>query len=276
MVRHQPCEIDLDNLIEVWKVLEILTVSLDRLGMYWLQYGESEAKNALHDFMTPVMAQKIANARSLTIDILETCDSSIPNELEVLSEVALQSEYWDGPNTLPDPSKRLNIFAKETTKMTLDQRRQQIAIYGSAYDMLKNAMERYPREMWQYRPTPQDFTIHEILVHITDSEANSFVRARRFIAESGSGVLGYDEFTWASKLNYHAQSVDDAVELFRWLRGNTYKLIRDLPEEVWGSTVVHSENGVMTMDEWLDVYTRHVPEHVAQMERVYQTWRAGK
>lgn len=164
--------------------------------------------------------------------------------------------------------------------MSLDKRNiqewraQQIVIYGSAYDMLQNALERYPREMWQYRPTPNDFSIHEIAVHIADSEANSFVRARRFIAEPGSAVLGYDEFGWAKKLEYHAQDVDDAVELFRWLRGNTYKLIRELPERVWSNTVVHSENGVMTMDDWLEVYTRHVPEHVAQMERVYQAWRA--
>lgn len=162
--------------------------------------------------------------------------------------------------------------------MTLDERSarerraQQMVMYGSAYEMLLKAMERYPRAMWEFRPSPTEFSIHEILVHITDSEANSFVRARRLIAEPGSGVLGYDEFGWAKKLNYHAQSVDDAVELFRWLRGNTYKLVRELPESVWSNTVVHSENGVMTMDEWLDVYTRHIPEHIAQMEHVYQAW----
>lgn len=160
--------------------------------------------------------------------------------------------------------------------MTLDERRQKIAIYGSAYDMLQNAMQRYPREMWQYRPSPQDFSIHEILVHIADSEANSFIRARRFIAEPGQPVLGYDEQGWAHSLNYHAQSPEEAVELFRWLRGNTYRLVRDLPETTWGNTVMHSENGVMTMHEWLDVYARHVPEHVAQMERVYQTWLSEK
>lgn len=160
--------------------------------------------------------------------------------------------------------------------MTLDERRQKIVLYGSAYDMVKNALKRYPPEMWQYRPTPQDFTIHEIFVHITDSEANSFVRVRRFIAEPGSAVLAYDESVWASKLDYHAQLVKDAMKLFRWLRGNTYKLIRNLPDQVWSSTVVHSENGVMTMEEWLDVYTRHVPEHIAQMERVYQAWLADE
>ncbi len=158
--------------------------------------------------------------------------------------------------------------------MNLEERLQKIAVYGSAYDMLQKAIARYPRTMWQYRPTPDDFTIHEILVHITDSEANSFVRCRRFIAEPGSTVMGYDEAGWARALHYHAQSADEAIELFRWLRGNTYLLIRDLPADTWAHTVEHSENGTMTMDEWLDVYTRHVPEHIAQMERVYQTWLA--
>lgn len=158
--------------------------------------------------------------------------------------------------------------------MTPDDRQQKIAVYGSAYDMLQKALERYPRAMWQFRPAPDDFTIHEILVHIADSEVNSFVRCRRFIAEPGTKVMGYDEGGWARALNYHEQSVENAVELFRWLRGNTFLLIRDLPEEMWAHTVEHSENGIMTMDNWLDVYTRHVPEHIAQMERVYRTWLA--
>lgn len=156
--------------------------------------------------------------------------------------------------------------------MTLDERRQNIVVYGSAHDMLLKAIERYPREMWQYRPTAQDFTIHEIFMHITDSEANSFVRARHFIAEPQSTVSAYQEFLWANKLGYHEQSPEDAVELFRLLRGNTYKLIRNLPDHVWTNTILHPENGTMRLEDWLDVYTRHVPEHVAQMEGVYQAW----
>lgn len=158
--------------------------------------------------------------------------------------------------------------------MTLDERRQKIVVYASAHDMLLRAMERYPRAMWQYRPSARDFTIHEIFVHVADSEANSFVRARHFIAQPRSTVSAYEETVWADKLNYHAQPVDDAVELFRWLRNNTYKMIRDLPDEVWAHSITHPENGVMKMEDWLDIYAHHVPEHVAQMERVYQAWLA--
>lgn len=153
-------------------------------------------------------------------------------------------------------------------------RDRKIEIYGAAYAQLVAALKRFPREMWQYRPAPGGWTIHEIIVHITDSEANSYVRCRRLLAEPGSMVLGYDEAKWAQALYYHEQSTEDALQLFQWLRLTSYKLIKDAPEAVWSNTVQHSEEGVMTMDAWLDVYTRHVRDHIEQMEGVYQDWLA--
>ena len=85
--------------------------------------------------------------------------------------------------------------------------------------------------------------------------------------------MAYDEMAWAQRLNYHAQSPEAALELFKQLRAASYQLIKTLPEEVWANTIVHPENGVMTMDDWLDVYDRHVPDHIAQMQEVYAAWR---
>ena len=34
--------------------------------------------------------------------------------------------------------------------------------------------------------------------------------------------MAYDEMQWARALNYHSQSVEDAVELFKWLRRASY------------------------------------------------------
>jgi hypothetical protein len=157
--------------------------------------------------------------------------------------------------------------------MDATTRQAQIDRYGSAYDLLQQALRRFPKEMWHFRASAQDWTIHEIVLHITDSEANSYVRCRRGIAEPGSTVLGYDETTWAKALHYHDQSIEDAVELFRFLRGNTYKLIKTLPESTWANTMNHTENGVMTLDDWLDIYARHVSDHVDQMGRVFAAWQ---
>lgn len=156
--------------------------------------------------------------------------------------------------------------------MTANERRRRIESYGHAYATLMEGLKQFPREMWRFRPAPGEFTIHEIIVHIADSEANSYVRCRRFIAEPGSRVLGYDENQWARALHYHDQSPEDALELFQGLRRASYLLVRTLPESDWANTVEHSEAGVMTLDDWLDTYERHIPEHLAQMQGVHEAW----
>jgi hypothetical protein len=157
--------------------------------------------------------------------------------------------------------------------MDSETRKQKIDVYGRAYDILEKALTQFPREMWTFRPAPDRWTIHEMVVHIADSEANSFIRCRRLIAEPGAMVSAYDENAWARLLHYHEQSTDDALQLFKWLRGNSYKLIQSLPESTWTHAIEHPENGTMTMDDWLDVYARHIPDHVAQMQAVYDDWK---
>jgi hypothetical protein len=158
--------------------------------------------------------------------------------------------------------------------MDAEARREKIELYGKAYDLLTEALKEFPVSVWQYRATPESWTIHELIIHIADSEANSFIRCRRAIAEPGSAVLGYAEPVWAKALHYHDQSTEDSIQLFRYLRLTSYKLIKDLPESFWSNTIEHSENGTMTLEDWLETYAAHVPDHVAQMREVYAAWQA--
>ncbi len=153
------------------------------------------------------------------------------------------------------------------------ERQAKIESYGKACDLLVASLEKYPRQMWQFKPGDGGWSVHEIVVHIADSEANSYIRCRRFIAEPGSSLMAYDENRWARELDYHTQSTEEAIELFRWLRKRSYELIKTLPEQVWSHQAYHPESGNMTMDDWLDTYERHIPEHVAQMDAVYASWQ---
>lgn len=158
--------------------------------------------------------------------------------------------------------------------MAATDRLKKIESYGNAHTELVDALQQFPQDMWTFKPAPDRWSIHEIVIHIADSEANSYVRCRRFVAEPGEGVMAYDENRWAEALRYHAQSTEEAIELFKWLRLRSYRLIQSMPESVWSNTVLHPENGVMTMDDWLDVYERHVREHVGQMRANYADWLA--
>lgn len=158
--------------------------------------------------------------------------------------------------------------------MTTSERNQLIKSYGKAYPVLIESLKEFPKEMWQWKPAPEKWSIHEIIVHIADSEANSYVRCRRFIAEPGSGVYGYDENKWARNLNYHQQSIEDSLELFKWLRKMTCDLIKTVDEHTWQTaTVDHSENGIMKFEEWLKIYEEHIPVHIRQMKRNYEAWK---
>ena len=159
--------------------------------------------------------------------------------------------------------------------MTPTERNQLIESYGKAYPVLIEALKEFPKEMWQWKPVPEKWSIHEILIHIADSEVNSYVRCRRFIAEPGSGVYGYDENKWAKNLHYHNQSIDDYLELFKWLRKLSYDLIKTIDDHTWETaTVIHSDNGEMKLEEWLKIYEEHIPVHIRQMKRNLEAWKA--
>ena len=54
-------------------------------------------------------------------------------------------------------------------------------------------------------------------------------------------------------------------------------LIKDLPESVRSNTVNHTQDATIRMDEWLDTYERHIPEHLEKMQGNLDDWvKQGK
>ena len=160
--------------------------------------------------------------------------------------------------------------------MTPQERAQKLESYRDAYSLLVDSLKEFPEYMWQFRDECGCWSVHEHIVHITDSEANSYIRCRRIIAEQGEPLMAYDENQWASALDYHDQSTEDAIVLFRWLRHKSYTLIKDLPESVWAHSSYHPENGETTLDDWLDTYERHVPEHLEYMRQNLEAWHESQ
>jgi uncharacterized damage-inducible protein DinB len=151
--------------------------------------------------------------------------------------------------------------------MTTDEQRALIESYSSATsDRLVAALDRVPRDRWQARPSPDGWTAHEIVVHLCDSEANSYVRIRKPIAEPGSAVAAFDEQRWQAALGYHETDPDEALALFRALRRQTHRLLTSLPDDAWSRASEHPEFGTMTVGDWLRSERDHLSGHIAQVE----------
>ena len=147
--------------------------------------------------------------------------------------------------------------------------------YSNAYDQVITAISEFPTEMWNYKPAPDRWSIQEILIHIADSEVNSYSRCRKIISEPGTRIYTYDQNKWSERLKYNETNHEDALALFKYLRKLTVNLIKELPEEFWKLSVEHDEYGEYTLERWLEIYEPHIPDHINQMKKVYEIWKSN-
>ena len=151
--------------------------------------------------------------------------------------------------------------------MNHNERQQKIKKYGKAYEELTAFLKTLSKEEIAYKPAPEKWSAHEIVVHIADAEANSYVRLHKALAEPGEMIFAYNQDKWASNLDYSDKDFNDHLELFRLLRKISYDMIKDMPDEKWKNQYNHPEYGLVGLDRWLDIYVGHIQGHIAQIER---------
>lgn len=162
--------------------------------------------------------------------------------------------------------------------MTPEERKMKIKLYGNGFDLLTETLESIPKKMWKFKPAPTEWSVHEIIVHLADSETNAALRARLLVAEPGHPVMAYDQDAWALKLNYHDRDVNDALKVVKFARKTTHELLKSLPNEIFANTIIHPEyDKPYTFTMWLTVYSEHIPGHIEQIKKNYELWKqAGK
>jgi hypothetical protein len=156
--------------------------------------------------------------------------------------------------------------------MTPGQRESLIRRYAEGPDRLEAALAKVPAAAMQWRPAVGKWTVHEIIVHCADSEANAHMRLRYLLAEPEPLVLGYDQDRWAIELDYHAHPLEPALATVRAVRANTVPLLERLTETDWRKTGRHTEHPSYGVQPWLEIYADHLEVHVRQIERNLAAW----
>ena len=127
-----------------------------------------------------------------------------------------------------------------------------------AYSLQETDLDKSDSEGW----TPR-----QVIHHMADSEAQSYARLRRLIAEPGTTIQGYDESKWAENptLGYKAAEVDLPLSIIKAVRESSYELINRLDEQELENSGVHSESGKYSVMDWLNTYTNHPLDHANQI-----------
>ncbi len=117
------------------------------------------------------------------------------------------------------------------------------------------------------RSDAEGWTPRQVVHHVADSEAQSYARLRRLIAEPGTIIQGYDEGKWAqtSTLGYTTAPIAVSIAVFAAVRESSYQLLLRLDESQLDNKGTHSESGEYTIRDWIRSYTNHPTDHANQI-----------
>ena len=115
----------------------------------------------------------------------------------------------------------------------------------------------------------EGWTPRQVIHHMADSEAQSYARLRRLIAEPGTTIQGYDEGKWAESatLAYSTGEVESALAIFKAVRQSSYELLARLSEDQLNNQGTHTESGSYTVRDWLNSYINHPIDHANQIRK---------
>ena len=117
---------------------------------------------------------------------------------------------------------------------------------------------------------PEGWSPRQVIHHLADSEAQSYARLRRLVAEpAGSIIQGYDEGAWAAapQLGYETDEVETPMAIFLAVRAGSLNVLRHLTEGDLARFGEHSERGTFTVDDWLRIYAKHPTDHGGQLAK---------
>lgn len=158
--------------------------------------------------------------------------------------------------------------------MNSEEREALFSRYEAGASLLRTALSRAPEAMRQWKPAPDQWSVHEIVVHCADSETNSAMRIRYLVGEPSPTIAGYDQDRWARDMRYHALPLDLALAQVDATRAWTAAFLRSLPDAAWSRAGRHTElDEPYTADRWLEIYAEHLEVHARQIARTVDRWK---
>ena len=145
--------------------------------------------------------------------------------------------------------------------------------YAEGPALLRRTVETVPAEALKWRPAPDRWSVHEIIVHCADSETNAHMRIRYLLAEPDPLIVGYDQDVWARTLDYHALPLEPAMATIEAVRANTVPLLESLPDTAWKKSGRHTEHASYGVEKWMELYAEHLEVHARQIERNLTAWK---
>lgn len=145
--------------------------------------------------------------------------------------------------------------------------------YSLGYTMIWDAIEGLTEEELRYKPAPNKWSIHQILIHVTDSEISATPRLKKVLAEDEPILVSFDQDAWANTLSYDLLDREQYLHLFKLLRTSMQPILDNLTSEQSRRVGMYINQERFTFKQLLEFRVQHVRDHLDQIERVKNSYR---
>jgi hypothetical protein len=153
--------------------------------------------------------------------------------------------------------------------------RDSLAIQSTTQQKLARLTENVPAVELKRRTSSDQWSVAEIVAHLTDAEIVTSYRIRKILSESGSSISAYDQNLWEANLNYQMRDPVQDVKYFGVLRDMNLALLRDLTDEQWERFGMHEERGRESLRHLARLVAGHDVNHLKQIEAILKTPRSN-
>ncbi len=148
---------------------------------------------------------------------------------------------------------------------TADTRSRQIETLRLLPERLRAAVTGLSRAQLDTPYREGGWTVRQVVHHLADSHANSFIRFKLALTEDWPTVKPYDEAAWARLADSRTLAIDGSLVLIEALHARWVALLESLTDADFERGYVHPENGRQTLAHALAIYAWHSLHHTAHI-----------
>ena len=151
------------------------------------------------------------------------------------------------------------------SQLSADERRAAVDAIAAAPRELRQAVKGLTDAQLDTPYRPGGWTVRQLVHHVADSHMNAYGRFRLAFTEQNPTIRPYDEAKWAELDDARTMPIEVSLTLLDAMHERLVTLLRSSPEDRFQRTLNHSENGSMTVDSLLSIYSWHGRHHTAHV-----------
>ncbi|MFK7697411.1 DinB family protein [Paenibacillus sp. HJGM_3] len=141
-----------------------------------------------------------------------------------------------------------------------------IAEYKDTLRRIRESIEGLTDEQLSWKPSPERWSVKQVVAHLVDSSFVHAVRIRKIVAEPNPALPVYDQDAWVESSRANSADIEAILRAYEAILHYNALYFERLVEEDGGRTGDNNGKPV-TVDELFQGFIRHVAVHLAQIER---------